>query len=476
MLASSLPPWLLRKDVTLPIITLALLLLLQLGIGFWVSKRITTEDDYLVAGRGFGYILGCGSIFATWFGAETVIGSSATVYQEGLTFNSAEPFGYGLCLIVFGAVLSRPLWKRQLTTLADLYRQRFGTTVERIAAIVLIPSSVLWAGAQMRALGQVIAGISPIDVELAIGIGALFTIAYTAVGGLLADAVTDVIQGSILSIALIAMLVVIVTQVGGPAEALHIIESSRSLAQAPVHPWYVVVESWAIPVLGSLAATEVIGRSIASRSPEVAQRSALGAGALYLLIGSIPVMIALLGSTLTGPIAEPEQLLPMVAQAWLPAPLYALFVAGLVSALLSTVDSTLLVASGLLSHNIVVPLANVTEHRSKVRLARLGVVALGVASYVLALNAEGVFALVEQASAFGSAGILVTVMFALFTPWGGPATAIATLVAGVASYSLAVVLDTPTPFLISLAVSLLVWLTGCLAETAPRRPASAVGT
>jgi hypothetical protein len=53
---------------------------------------------------------------------------------------------------------------------------------------------------------------------------------------------------------------------------------------------------------------------------------------------------------------------------------------------------------------------------------------------VLALHAEGVFALVEQASAFGSAGALVTITFGLFTSIGGPKTAIATLVAGMLSY------------------------------------------
>jgi Na+/proline symporter len=184
------------------------------------------------------------------------------------------------------------------------------------------------------------------------------------------------------------------------------------------------------------------------------------------MIGSIPVVIALLGSRLTGPIADPEQLLPMVAQAWLPAPLYALFVAGLVSALLSTVDSTLLVASGLLSHNILVPLGRVTDSGRKVRLARYGVFGLGLLAFVLALNAEGVFALVEQASAFGSAGILVTVMFALFTPWGGAPTAIATLIAGVASYSLGVLFHVPTPFLLSLATTLVVWASGCVVEVA----------
>ncbi len=67
-------------------------LALQLGIGIWVSRRIANESDYLLAGRQLGYVLVTFSVFATWFGAETVIGSAGTVHREGLSLASAEPF------------------------------------------------------------------------------------------------------------------------------------------------------------------------------------------------------------------------------------------------------------------------------------------------------------------------------------------------------------------------------------------------
>jgi Na+/proline symporter len=115
----------------------------------------------------------------------------------------------------------------------------------------------------------------------------------------------------------------------------------------------------------------------------------------------------------------------------------------------------------------------VTDALWKVRLARAGVLLLGLVAYGLALNAEGVFALVEQASAFGSAGILVTVLFALFTTWGGAATAMATLVAGVLSYSLGVLVSLPTPFLLSLIVAIVVYLVGSLVEVRRSRVSTA---
>ncbi len=443
---------------------------LQLGIGMYLSKRIASEADYLIGGRSLGYTLTTFSLFATWFGAETVIGSSTTIYGEGFSLASPEPFGYGLCLVLMGALLARPLWNRGLTTLADLYRQRFGTGVERLAAVLLIPSSVLWAGAQIRAFGQVLATASLLTPETGITVAALFVVAYTMYGGLLADAVTDVLQGIILTIGLVVTLWAVVARVGGPAEAVHLLATTDrvNLTPAAAGPVWLAVEAWAIPVIGSLTATEIVSRVIAARTATVAQRSSLAAGAMYMLVGSIPVVIALLAGALVTDLSNPEQLLPTIARDSLPPVLFAVFAGGLIAAILSTVDSTLLVASGLLSHNLIVPLAKVQDEALKVRIARAGVVGFGVLAWFLALNSDGVFALVEQASALGSTGVVVTVGFGLFTRAGSPRTAALTLLTGVTSYLAATVLAHPTPFLLSLACALAAWTLGWLVDTVRR--------
>jgi Na+/proline symporter len=157
---------------------------------------------------------------------------------------------------------------------------------------------------------------------------------------------------------------------------------------------------------------------------------------------------------------------PSVARTLLPTALYAVFAGALISAILSTVDSTLLVSSGILSHNIVVPIFGVRDEQAKVRIARAGVVAFGCIACGLALRAEGVFALVEEASSFGSAGVLVTVCFGLFTRLGGPRTAAATLAAGIGAYAIGSITGFPYPFLLSLTASLSVYLAGAAIERA----------
>lgn len=443
-------------------------LVIQFGIGVWASKRIRNESDYLLAGRSLGPWLATFSIFATWFGAETIMGSAGTAYREGASFANAEPFGYGLCLVGMGLIFAGPLWRRKLTTLADLFRERYSVRVERVAAVILIPSSILWAAAQVRAFGQVLNLTGGIELETAIGLATLFTVLYTAFGGLLADAVTDLVQGITVGLGLIAVLVAVIVALpeGTSVGSILAQPGALRLAPPPEMSWLDIIEEWSIPVCGSILATELVSRIIATRSEGVARHSALGAGGMYLAIGCIPLLIGLVGREVVPSLADAEQVVPAVAQQLLPPVLFVVFAGGLLSAILSTVDSTLLVASGLLSHNLLVPVFAIQDERRKVLLARLGVAAFGLLAWLLAVRAEGVFALVEEASAFGSSGALVVICFALFTRWGGAPTAMATLLMGLVSYLVATYSGVRAPFVLSLLLSLGTYVVGAFAEAA----------
>jgi Na+/proline symporter len=94
------------------------------------------------------------------------------------------------------------------------------------------------------------------------------------------------------------------------------------------------------------------------------------------------------------------------------------------------------------------------SERSKVRVARAGVALFGVLAYIIALHSEGVYALVEEASSFGSAGIFTVVTIGLFTKWGRAGAAIASLRGGVITWVLgAYILGLALPYLTSLLVS-----------------------
>jgi len=436
----------------------------QLLLGVVVSRRIKTEDDYLVAGRSLGPVMATFSIFATWFGAESCVGAAGEVFRHGLSAVSSDPFGYGVCLLLFGAVFAAPLWSRQLTTLADLFKQRYSPGVERVVALMLIPGSLLWASAQVRAFGHVLAATGQLPEPIGIAFAAVLAVTYTSFGGLLADAYADLIQGAVLILCLLILLCAVVLGEGGVGATWTVLTRNGPELAAPTLSPLASLNNWAIPILGSLFAQELVARTSASRSRRVAQRSVFYAAALYLFVGSIPVVLgAIAHHTLPG--ADPEQVLATLARKHLPSVGYLIFAGALVSAILSTVDSALLVCGSLVSHNLASLAMRDASERQKVLLARVSVVAFSGVAYLLARSAESVHGLVQEASAFGSAGVCVAGTLGLFSRRGGPLSAYGAMAAGTLAWLYAAyVAELETAFLCSLGAALAAYLACSLFE------------
>jgi Na+/proline symporter len=439
----------------------------QFAIGLLVSRHISDEKDYLLAGRRLGLGLAMFTVFATWFGAETIVGAAGNMYDGGLSGDTAEPFAYALCLVFLGVFFAARLWRNQYTTFGDFFAQRYSTGVSRLFVLLVVPAGVLWAAAQIRAFGHVVSVISEIDTAVAITIAAAVVIIYTTAGGMLATAVTDLVQGLALILGLVILFAAVLDHTGGFTAGLALVPPERLdfFSAPPETTFWEVVESWAIPICGATLAAEAIARILAAKSASTARHAAILGGCLYFAVGLIPVYIGLVGPALAPGLSDPEQIIPVVAREYMTTFAYIMFTGALISAILSTVDSALLAAGGLISHNIVVPLTAGISDRGKLVVARLAVVALGLGAYVLALQAEGVYQLIVTAVAFGTAGIFICGVLGLFSPIGGPAAAYAALITGaVVWFAGEYLLDWSTPYIISLGSALLAYLSAAILE------------
>lgn len=434
---------------------------LQMVLGLWLSKGVRDEQDYLLAGRSLGLGLAVFSVFATWFGAESCVSAAAKVYQHGLSGATVDPFAYGTCLVIMGMVFAVPLWRGQYTTLADLYRRRYSADVERLAVLLMVPTSVLWAAAQIRAFGQVFDAAGGIGVNTGIWIGAGVAIIYTASGGLRADVATDFLQGIFIICGMAVLFGLVVLDAGGLQQLWASIPSERLIFFEPNTSFWERLDTWAVPVCGSLAAQELVSRILAARCPGTARRASILGGGMYVLVGLMPVFLGLVGETILPGIAEPEQFLALLARKHL-APLWqVMFLGALISAILSTVDSTLLAAAALVSHNVILPLRTGWSEKQKVNLARIGVVVFGVLAMVLAWQSDSIHELVQSASSFGSPGIFVVTVFGLFVKAGGPRAARWALWTGALVWCAGTwLVPVPCIYLIALASSLLAYAAG----------------
>ena len=406
---------------------ISLYILSMLFVGVWVSRRIKTEDDYFLGGRTLGPFLATFSIFATWFGAETCIGTAGNVYNNGLSNLHADPLGYTICLFIMAFFFARVLWRRKITTIPDLFRERFSPNVEKFAALLMIPGSIIWAAAQIRALGQIIHANTEVGATLAITAAAGVVIAYTMLGGMLADAYNDLIQGIAVIIGLFFLLGALVYDLGGVGPALASIpieKISFSGGEGASLGFLGNLELWMVPILGSLMAQELVSRVVASRSEKVAFHSTIRAASIYLLVGCVPVLIGLLGPQYMTGLKDTETLMPLLAKVHLNYFFYIGFIGALVSAILSTVDTTLLSASALASHNLIYPVFKNLSEKQKMRVARGGTLVSGILAYAIAFSSESIISLVELASSLGGPSVLIITIIALWVKSGNSLNAI----------------------------------------------------
>ncbi len=447
--------------------------LIQFCLGAWVSRQIRTERDYILAGRSLGTGLVAFSVFATWFGAEAIQVSAGEIYDKGLSGALIDPFGYGSAVIIVGLVLAVPLWRRGITTFADMIRDRYSPKVEKTFILVLLPGSLFWAGAQIRAFGQILSSSSNLDVSTAILIAAMLVGAYSIVGGLLADAITDVVQGVVVIAGLVVLSWAIASQLGGVERALASITPDRleffsAAGDTPLSR----VEKLAITLCGSIVSIELISRFLGASSANVARTGTLLGGAMYLVVGLMPIFLGLVGPNLLPGLKETEQIVPRLAEAFLPGVAYALFLGALVSAILSVVHAALHAPAAQISHNIVAGMLPDLKPSARLWSVRLAVLALSIVAFALAQSVERIRELVEIASAFGSAGAFVVAMFGVHSRFGGSLAAMASLISGISIWIVAKYgLDLPAPYLTALVCALGSYVLAGLYEKRSLQPA-----
>jgi Na+/proline symporter len=264
---------------------------------------------------------------------------------------------------------------------------------------------------------------------------------------------------------LLILLIYSVTHLGGIESAVAAIDIERLSFRAPDESLLARLDTWMVPIIGSLVAQELLSRIFACRSASVARNAGMFAAALYLSVGLIPVFLGLLGPSFSLSQDHYDQFLPILASELLPPVMYIIFCGALLSAILSTVDTTLLVVSSLVSQNFIRVLRPNYSEKTMVLWSRGIVVLAGLAALGLALGAESIYSLVELSSSLGAAGVLVITFAGLYSRWGGSATAIFTLIVGMISLPIAEYwLEWDAPFMTSIAAALVAFTLGALLE------------
>jgi SSS family transporter len=381
----------------------------SVGIGLWAAKRVHTTKDFAVAGRHLPFYMVTATVFATWFGSETVLGIPATFLKEGLHGVVADPFGASLCLIFVGLFFAAPLYRMNLLTIGDFYRRRFGRTAEALTTIAIIVSYLGWVAAQITALGLVFNVVSGGEISKLAGmwIGSGTILIYTIFGGMWAVAITDFLQMIIILIGMLWIGGEVSSMAGGVSVVIdHAARAGKfSFWPAPDLKEIIgFVAAWITMMLGSIPQQDVFQRVQSSKTERIAVWGSVLGGSLYFLFAFVPMFLAY-----SATLIDPEMVTELIdsdSQMILPrlvidkAPLFAqvMFFGALLSAIKSCASATLLAPSVTFTENLLRPMMPHLSDRKLLFSMRVVTLSFTVLVTVYAMYSKAsIFKMVESA-------------------------------------------------------------------------------
>src|SRR5688572_3632928 len=382
------------------IVSVLVYLAVTIGIGLYAAKFVKNAKDYLVAGRSLPVYMTTATVFATWFGAETVLSVSATFVKDGLGGIPADPFGATFCLIFVALFFARAFYRMDLLTIGDFYKKRYGKGVEVLTSIAVTLSYLGWTSAQMTALGIVFNSLSQGAISLNAGIliGAVIVLVYTTMGGMWSVALTDLFQSVVIVVGLIYVAFLATGMAGGIGPVMQHASDAGKFQFWPTggsKEWWAFVAAWATLAIGSIPQQDVFQRVTSAKDEKTAvQGSLLGAGA-YFALAFVPMFLAyaalmvdpnMVNGLLKQEGREVQLILPNFVLLHTPVFAQVMFFGALLSAILSTASGALLAPTALFTENVLKPLFGEMNDKRFLLTLRVVLVFFTAGVLIFALN------------------------------------------------------------------------------------------
>ena len=407
-------------------------ILFLFAISLVASRRVKTESDYLIAGRKLPLFLACGTLIATWFGAATMFAAAGAVRDEGLRGVVLDPFACAGTLVIAGFFFARPLWNRNIFTMADFYRQTYGPAAELTGGLIQVPSYFAWIALQYSALAGLLELYFGIPFSTGVLLVAVLTLAYTLIGGMWSVTLTDSFQIVVAITGLVILTSATLSDPllgnGNPFVGFSVLFEKLG-AEHPDHlrlwPDYAtagttrayvtavlsVLAAWATGLFGNIPGQDLQQRVFAAKNANTASRACILAGVLYLAFGCLPLILGF-ASLVTHPGGELEPV-AFLANTYLSPAMLVVFVLAVVSMIISTATSAVLAPATILGHNLLARISFFKKSKPLVR-NRLSVVLVSLGGISVAMLGESLMGLLDIALSIQLSALFVPVLCGIY--------------------------------------------------------------
>lgn len=426
-------------------------LIIIFGIGFWASKYVASSksflEEYFLGERSLGGFVLAMTMTATYGSASSFLGGPGAAYNEGLGWvllsMTQVATGY-FVLMVLGKKFAIVTRKFKAVTMVDFLKERYQSKwVVLFSAVSIIIFLFSAMAAQWIGGARLIESLTGMSYISALFIFAVSVLVYVTIGGFRAVAVTDAIQGSIMFIGTLILLIAVIIAGGGiPNIISDLTAENPNLvtpfgAEGTLTPQF-VSSFWILVGVGVVALPQIAIRAMSYKSSKSMHRA--------LIIGTIVVGFIMLNMHLIGVFARPilpgidvaDKVMPLIALEVMPAWLAGIILAAPMAAIMSTVDSLLLLVSSSIVKDVYINYLKPEASNQQVKRLSIGVTAiLGVIVFLLALNPPDLIIWLNL-FAFGGleAAFIWPIVMGLYWKKGNKYGALASMVAGVGLYVL----------------------------------------
>jgi len=388
----------------------------MIGVGFWFAKKHTDFDDFFLAGRSLTTPILITTLISTYYGIDVLFGDTQLAFTDGVVawFGYARPT-YAFFLIA-ALVLAKRLREDNFKSLPDILDSYYGKKTRYVGAITSfiysLPALSLYG---FGMLGEVILGWEPIVGMLILGGIAL---AYTLTGGFWAVALTDSIQFVMMCLVIAMAFPFAMDFIGGFNSMIELLPESYFDTMGDLNIFLIII--YASTGLSVLVEPTFYQRIFAAKSYKNV-RNALIIGifiwgsydwliTILAMSAKVGVIKGLLPATL-----EPDAALLTIVVAALPVGAVGLFISGVLSTEMSTLDSYCLVAGGNISYDIYKPALNPKADDQKlIKITRLGIILSWVLGFGMATLFKQMLGLWVFLASILISSTLVPILLGLF--------------------------------------------------------------
>jgi len=341
---------------TIDYVIIALYLSGMVGVGLWFAKKHTDFDDFFLAGRSLTTPLLITTLISTYYGIDVLFGDSQLGFTDGVVawFGYARPT-YAFFLVA-AFLLAQRLREENFKSLPDILDKYYGKKTRYVGAVTSfiysLPALSLYG---FGMLGDVILGWKPIVGMLVLGGIALV---YTLTGGFWAVVLTDSIQFVMMCVVLALAFPFAMNLIGGFDSMIDTLEPNYFDTMGDLSTWLIVI--YASTGLSILVEPTFYQRIFAAKSYKSVRNALIigifiwGSYDWMITILAMSAKVGVLKGMLPGDVAPDAALLTIMVAA-LPAGALGLFIAGVLSTEMSTLDSYCLVAGGNVAYDIYKP-------------------------------------------------------------------------------------------------------------------------